>query len=193
LEALATHAFDYPRRAAFFRKELENYLLLTREESIDPLAVKGSYAGAMGLPQFMPSSYRGYAVDFDGDGQRNLWTNPRDAIGSVGNYLEKNGWRRDALIATPAQVEGSQYRSLISAKPVKPKYTIQRLRQQGVTAQGQVSAETRATLFSMEGDPGPEYWLGFNNFYVITRYNRSLLYALAVYQLSEAIRGLRQD
>ncbi len=192
LEALATLAFDYPRRATFFRRELINYLLLTREEGMDPLVLRGSYAGAMGLPQFIPSSFRAYAVDFDGDGRRDLWTDPEDAIGSVGNYLSKNGWRREPLIAMTAEVEGERYPSLVSVKPVKPKHSIQQLRRGGVIPQDQANDEVRATLFAMEGNLGPEYWLGFHNFYVITRYNRSPLYALAVYQLSEAIRELRR-
>ena len=188
LEALATLAFDYPKRAVFFRKELENFLLLTREEGIDPLSLNGSYAGAMGLAQFMPSSYRAYAVDFNGDGHRNLWRDPEDAIGSVANYLSKHGWRRGSLIAMPAQVSGGQYRALVSSGTTKPNHSIQQLSQSGVIPQFPVDAGTLAMLVELEGNYGPEYWLGFNNFFVITRYNRSALYAMAVYQLGEAIR-----
>jgi len=191
LEALATLAFDYPKRAVFFRKELENFLLLTREEGIDPLSLNGSYAGAMGLAQFMPSSYRAYAVDFNGDGHRNLWRDPEDAIGSVGNYLSKHSWRRGSLIAMPAQVRGGRYRALVSSGTIKPNYSIQQLNQSGVIPQQPVDAGTLAMLLELEGEHGPEYWLGFNNFFVITRYNRSPLYAMAVYQLGEEIRTQR--
>lgn len=189
LEALATLAFDYPKRASFFRKELENYLLLTREEGIDPLALQGSYAGAMGLGQFMPSSYRAYAVDFDGDQQRNLWTNPKDAIGSVANYLARHHWQRGAPIAMRAQVDGNRYQAMVSGKLAKPADTVQSLRHQGVRPSAAVSDGQKALLLEFETREGPQYWLGFDNFYVITRYNHSPLYAMAVYQLSQEISG----
>lgn len=192
LDALSTLAFDYPRRADYFRKELENYLLLTREEGIDPLSLKGSYAGAMGFGQFMPSSYRAYAVDFDGDRHRDLWSNPRDAIGSVANYLSRHRWQRGAPVAVPASVSGSQYQTLVTRKAEKPSTTVRALRQRGVIPQGTVSDEQPATLLELDGGSGPEYWLGFDNFYVITRYNLSPLYAMAVYQLSQEIRGQRR-
>ncbi|MFO1350685.1 MAG: lytic murein transglycosylase B [Gammaproteobacteria bacterium] len=192
LEALSTLAFDYPKRADFFRQELEHYLLLTREENIDPLSLNGSYAGAMGLAQFMPSSYRSYAVDFDGDGHRDLWRNPIDAIGSVANYLSKHGWRRGAPVVTPATVQGDQYQNLISSNSnssnFKPRHAIVELRQQGVTPQLKTGDSDRAVLLELDGDGGAEHWLGFYNFYVITRYNRSPLYAMAVYQLGREIR-----
>ena len=189
LEALATLAFDYPRRAPFFRKELESYLILTRRERIDPLSLKGSYAGAMGFGQFMPSSYINYAVDFDGDRRRDLWRNPEDAIGSVANYLSGHQWQQGEPIVLPASVEGDQYQASISRKLSEPRYTVAELRQRGVTPRGPVAAQQRAMLLKLAGAGGPEHWLGFANFYVITRYNHSALYAMAVYQLSQEIRG----
>ena len=189
LEALATLAFDYPRRAAYFRKELENFLLLARAEGIDPLAPRGSYAGAMGYGQFMPGSFQSFAVDFDGDGHRDLWRNPRDAIGSVANYFKKNGWRGGEPVATPARVEGSRYPALVSRQLGQPKDSVASLRAQGVVPLEPVSDAQSAMLLEFEDRDGPEYWLGFDNFYVITRYNRSQLYAMAAYQLSQAIGG----
>jgi len=187
LEALSTLAFDYPRRADYFRKELENYLLLTRAEGIDPLALRGSYAGAMGLGQFMPSSFLSYAVDFDGDGRRDLWNNPRDAIGSVANYFNKHGWRSGERVTVPASVRGARYAALVSRKLHPPKDTVARLYAQGVSPKERVSGAQPAMLLEFKGRNGPEYWLGFDNFYVITRYNHSRLYAMAVYQLGQAI------
>ena len=189
LEALATLAFDYPRRAAYFRKELENFLLMTRAEGIDPLTPRGSYAGAMGYGQFMPGSFQSFAVDFDGDGRRDLWRNPRDAIGSVANYFKKNGWQTGEPVAVPAQVSGDRYPELLSRQLSPPKDRVADLQAQGVTPDGQVSGSQRAMLLEYVGRAGPEYWLGCANFYVITRYNRSQLYALAVHQLSQAIGG----
>jgi membrane-bound lytic murein transglycosylase B len=188
LEALATLAFDYPRRADYFRKELENFLLLTRAEGIDPLAPRGSYAGAMGYGQFMPSSFRSYAVDFDGDGRRDLWRNPRDAIGSVANYFKKHGWRPGEPVATPAQVSGAAYPTLVSRRLGKPQYSVASLGTRGVVSQAPIGGAQSAMLLEFQGREGPEYWLGFDNFYVITRYNHSQLYAMAVYQLSQEIR-----
>ena len=188
LEALATLAFDYPRRADFFRKELEAFLLLTRAEGVDPLALRGSYAGAMGWGQFMPTSYRNYAVDFDGDGHRDLWGNPRDAIGSVANYFRQHGWRPGEPVTVPARVEGSAYPALVSRQLNPPKDSVASLQAQGVTPLIPVGEGRAALLLELRGRDGPEYWLGFHNFYVITRYNRSQLYAMAVYQLSREIR-----
>jgi membrane-bound lytic murein transglycosylase B len=187
LEALATLAFDYPRRSAYFRKELENYLLLTRAEGIDPLVPRGSYAGAMGYGQFMPGSFQSFAVDFDNDGRRDLWRNPRDAIGSVANYFKKNGWRGGEPVATPARVGGSRYPALVSRQLNQPRDSVASLQAQGVVPLEPVSGAQSAMLLEFEDRDGPEYWLGFTNFYVITRYNRSQLYAMAVYQLSQAI------
>ena len=160
LDALATLAFDYPKRADFFRKELEHFLVLTRAEGINPLRLKGSYAGAMGLAQFMPSSYRAYAVDFDGDGQRDLWQNPVDAIGSVANYLSKHHWRPGEPITTPAQASGGQYQALVSKKLKKPSHSVGKLRSQGVTPEQAVADSQQAMLLELDGNSGPEYWPG---------------------------------
>lgn len=188
LEALATLAFDYPRRADFFRKELEAYLLLTRAEGVDPLVPRGSYAGAMGWGQFMPTSYQAYAVDFDGDGHRDLWQNPRDAIGSVANYFRNHGWRPGEPVAVPARVSGSAYPASISRRLNPPMDSVASLQARGVAPLTPVDGARAALLLELQGREGPEYWLAFHNFYVITRYNRSQLYAMAVYQLGREIR-----
>jgi membrane-bound lytic murein transglycosylase B len=188
LEALATLAFDYPRRASYFRKELENFLLLTRAEGIDPLTPRGSYAGAMGYGQFMPGSFRSYAVDFDGDGRRDLWRNPRDAIGSVANYFKQHGWRGGEPVAVPARVSGAAWPALVSRQLSQPQSSVASLQARGVLPQEPVGRDQAAMLLEFEGREGPEYWLGFENFYVITRYNHSPLYAMAVYQLGQEIR-----
>ncbi len=188
MDALATLAFDYPRRAEFFTKELENYLLLTREERIDPLSLQGSYAGAMGIAQFMPSSYRAYAVDFTGDGRRDLWNNPIDAIGSVGNYLAVHGWRPGEPVVQSARVQGGNHQSVLF-QGRRPELSVAQLATFGVSPLAPVDAGLPASLLELEGRQGPMHWLGFNNFYVITRYNRSPMYAMAVYELAQAIRA----
>lgn len=188
VEALATLAFDYPRRADYFRKELENFLLLTRAEGIDPMVPVGSYAGAMGYGQFMPSSFLSYAVDFDGDGHRDLWRNRHDAIGSVANYFNKHGWRAGGPVATPASVSRGDYSGLVSRRSTPPRTSVASLRSQGVIPQEAVGDGQTALLLELEGQGGLEYWLGFHNFYVITRYNNSQLYAMAVHQLGQEIR-----
>jgi len=187
LDALATLGFHYPKRSRFFRSELEQFLVLAREESLDPLAVKGSYAGAMGLPQFISSSYRRYAVDFDGDGQRDLLGNVVDAIGSVGNYLKAHGWKAGQGVAVPARVQGNGYKAILE-QGLKPHTAVGRMRDQGVAVAGSEAHTLKAALIEFETEQGPEYWAGFQNFYSITRYNHSPLYAMAVYQLSEEIR-----
>lgn len=191
LDTLATLAFDYPRRAEFFRGELEQYLLLMREEGRDPLSIKGSFAGAMGIPQFMPSSYRNYAVDFDGDGRRDLWRNATDAIGSVANYLKAYGWEANLPVALRASLQQDAASIDLLGGSLKPQYSIDQLRSRGVTASINLAPETLAALLAVEVEDGQEYWLGLNNFYVITRYNRNLFYALSVFQLSQEIRLAR--
>ena len=186
MDALATLAFHYPKRAEFFRDELEQFLLLTREQGVDPLSITGSYAGAMGLPQFMPSSFRNYAVDFDHDGKIDVWGGPADAIGSVANYFRQHGWQAQQQIAMPAQTTGDSYMSLLT-NDLRPDVMSDELAQYGIQSSGQISPGTKTGLIRLESDAGNELWLGFNNFYVITRYNKSPLYAMAVYQLYEEI------
>ncbi len=193
LDALVTLGFGYPKRAPFFRKELEEYLLMAREEQLDPRALKGSYAGAMGRPQFMPSSFRAYAIDFDGDGHRDLWGNDADVIGSVANYFVKNGWRRGERVALPAKAAAGQHQRFLDAG-LKPSFTLGELAAAGVsvTTDG-LPADTPASLFDLDDDSGTVYWAGLQNFYAITRYNRSELYAMAVYQLSREIARRHAD
>lgn len=191
LDALATLAFGYPKRAAFFRKQLEHFLLLTLEENIQPVDAKGSYAGAMGKPQFIPSSYRSYAVDFDGDGQRDLWNSNADVIGSVGAYFQRHGWQQNRPIVTIAAGAGSRHDRLTEAG-LKPSLPIEELRKEGIGTEIPLNPSTLASLVKLENENGPEYWIGLNNFYVITRYNHSHLYAMAVYQLSREILKLKQ-
>lgn len=192
LDALATLAFDYPPRSNFFRKELEQYLLLTREEKIPPLSLTGSYAGAMGLPQFIPSSFRNYAVDFDGDGKRDLWSNPSDAIGSVAHYFSEHGWQTGKPVASRAEVSGEHYSDVLG-NGLKPVLSMAQLQEQGVRASDPVPMAALGSLLQFETESGMEYWIGLQNFYVITRYNHSALYAMAVYQLSQQISGQRLE
>ncbi len=187
IDALSTLGFDYPARGRFFRSELEQFLLLAREEGADPLSFKGSYAGAMGKAQFIPSSYRNYAIDFNGDQRRDLINSNSDAIGSVANYLKRHGWQRGDRIAVPARVHGQGYRAVLE-KGLKPKMTIAQMKASGIVSETALPADTMASLIALEQKDGTEYWLGLKNFYVITRYNHSPLYAMAVYQLAEAIR-----
>ena len=188
IDSLSTLAFDYPKRSKFFSGELKHYLLLTREQSVDPHRLKGSYAGAMGIPQFIPSSYRAYAVDFDEDGLTDIWENPTDAIGSVGNYFKQHGWREGAGIITPASIPDRDISALIT-KGLEPKLTMADLTAGGVTAEEEIDAVEKVKLLQLENKDGYEYWVALHNFYVITRYNHSALYAMAVYQLADAIKA----
>jgi membrane-bound lytic murein transglycosylase B len=188
LDALATLAFEYPKRASEFRVELEHFLLLSREESMPLGSPLGSYAGAMGIAQFMPGSYRRYAVDFDGDGRRDLFENTRDAIGSIANYMTAHGWQRNAPVASPAEVTESGTEAFRSGK-LSTRYRLSELASYGVTPKPAQPEATNAIPLTLKNRAGTEYWLGFDNFYVITRYNQSVYYAMAVYQLGEEIRG----
>lgn len=185
LESLATLAFDYPRRSAFFEGQLTEFLLLAREERMDPHAFKGSYAGAMGFGQFIPSSYRAFAVDFDGDGRRDIWRNRRDAIGSVANYFAEHGWRGTSAAAVRVQAAGEAL--ALANAGLDLEHTVGELRRLGVGGAAHLPADARAALYRMENVDGAEFWLALHDFYVITRYNRSAMYALAVLQLSWAI------
>ncbi|HEX9584646.1 MAG TPA: lytic murein transglycosylase B [Gammaproteobacteria bacterium] len=187
LDSLVTLGFRYPRRSDFFLSELRHFLLLARDEGLDPLVVKGSYAGAMGVPQFISSSYRNYAVDFNGDGRKDLISSTVDAIGSVANYLNRHGWQRGGEIAVAAEIDGDDYNELL-ALGTKPKLTMTELSRRGVRALGEVDAESRAALIELEQKNGTEFWLVLDNFYAITRYNHSELYAMAVTQLAWKIR-----
>jgi len=184
-DALTTLAFDYPPRGSFFRQELVQFLLLAREEGVDPLSLTGSYAGAMGYGQFIPSSFRAYSVDFDGDGKRDIWRNPVDAIGSVANYFRRHGWRANGPVVVRAEPVDSRADS-IANDALTLGHTVGKIRDLGVTMPGYADEEP-ALLLRLDGADGPEYWVGLHNFYVITRYNRSAMYALAVHQLGESI------
>ena len=187
IDALATLAFAYPPRSKFFTSELEHYLLMTREEKLDPLKQLGSYAGAMGMPQFISSSFRRYAVDFDGDGKRNLWTNTDDAIGSVANYFKMHRWKPGQPITSKVRVHGKRFKKLLK-NGLKPKFTKQELMDNGVILPDGLPDNLKGALIEFETKNGPEYWVGWHNFYVISRYNHSALYSMAVFQLSEQIR-----
>ena len=186
LDSLSTLAFAYPPRAKFFRSELKHYLLMTREEDLDPLEQKGSYAGAMGMPQFISSSFRNYAVDFDDDGKRDLWSNPGDALASVGNYFKRHGWTAGVPVAHKVEVNGIKYKELLS-KSLKPNYTQDELMLAGVTLPNGIPTDIKGTLIELDSGDGPEHWVVWKNFYVISRYNHSALYSMAVFQLSQDI------
>lgn len=192
MDALATLAFGYPQRAPFFRNQLAEYLLMTREERVDPLSLTGSYAGAMGQPQFMPSSFRNFAVDFDKDGRRDLWENRADIIGSVANYFAQHQWKYGAPVVMRAEHNGGSYEELV-ARGLKPAIAASELTNNGITVEPQLPAEQLAALVRLDTEEGSEYWVALDNFYVITRYNRSPLYAMAVWQLSEAILSTRAE
>lgn len=188
IDALSTLAFDYPPRAAFFRSELEHFLLYARDANLDVFAVKGSYAGAIGIPQFMPGSYRRYAVDFDGDGVADLRASPNDAIGSVANFLRAHGWQRDAPVWFPAQVTGQAHDVLLKAG-IEPSIRHGDLARHGVETSTAMANDTPVALIDFVTPATPtEFRLGLRNFYVLTRYNRSTFYAAAVADLSEALR-----
>lgn len=193
VDALATLAFDYPRRAAFFRKELEHFLVLCRERGIAPLGVRGSFAGALGVPQFMPGSYRLYAVDYDGDGRVDLWKSPADVIGSVANYLHRHDWQRGQPVMQPARIETASLGSVLRRLDggVSERRPLSAWERDGVLAEaGPLPDEFGpSAVVMLEQAEGDSYWVAFNNFFVITRYNRSRLYASAVWELARSIRS----
>ena len=188
LEALAMLAFNFPPRAELFRAELEQFLLLARETGIDAAGTRGSYAGAMGIPQFLPSSYRRHAIDFDGDGRRDIINSPADAIGSVANYYKAFGWRPGETVIVPAEIGTADVAPLLEAG-IKPELKVAELRKLGITPSGPVEEGAVAALITAQAATGPRYWLGLTNFYVITRYNRSVNYALTVYELALELRA----
>jgi membrane-bound lytic murein transglycosylase B len=192
LDALTTLAFDYPRRAEFFRGELKQFLLLTREEHIPPLEPRGSYAGAIGLPQFMPSSIRAYALDYDLDGKVDLATNADDAIGSVAHYLARHGWQRGQPLMAAALIENTELDAVVRKLDagVSERRSLVQWELDGVTPFELPDgvAPDPAGLLMLEEEGGPSYWIVFNNWFVLTRYNRSRLYASAVTELAQAIK-----
>ncbi len=181
LDALATLSFNYPRRAEYFSGELETFLLMARDEQDDPLNLKGSFAGAMGYGQFMPSSYKQYAVDFSGDGHINLW-DPVDAIGSVANYFKAHGWVKGDQVAVMANGQAPGL-----PNGFKTKYSISQLAAAGLTPQQPLGNHQQASLLRLDVGTGYQYWYGLPNFYAITRYNHSTHYAMAVWQLGQAV------
>lgn len=187
LDSLATLGFDYPKRGSFFRNQLEQYLLMTREEGIQPGTLKGSYAGAMGYGQFIPSSFRHYAVDFDGDGKRNIWSDPVDAIGSVAHYFNAHGWTRGAPVISNVVIQKQADPDWFNAS-LTPEVTLATWSKRGIHTRRDLDPQQEATLMRLEMDDGDHFWFGLHNFYVITRYNHSRLYGMAVYELSQAIR-----
>ena len=191
IDALATLAFDYPPRGDFFRSELQQFLLLSREEAVDPRTALGSSAGAMGAPQFISSSYRTYAIDGDGNGKRDLWNSWDDVIGSVANYLLAYGWREGEPVAVTATLDGDVSR-FNTAKP-ELNETVKSLRDKGVRFETSMPADAPALLIVAQGKDGPVYRVGFTNFYVLTRYNRSPMYAMAVHDLGEAVVNFMHD
>ena len=196
-DALTTLAFDYPRRAAFFRNELKEFLLLAREQGISPLAPRGSYAGASGLPQFMPGSMRAYAVDYDGDGRIDLSADAADAIGSVGNFLARHDWQPGAPVLEPAQIDPAA--GDVALRTLDGGVSERRPRDAwmrdgvGTHIMPADPGSDPVGLLMLEEADGPSYWLAFGNWYVLTRYNRSRLYASAVWQLAQALVKARSE
>jgi membrane-bound lytic murein transglycosylase B len=190
IDALTTLAFDYPPRAPYFRGELENYLVISRERGNDIFAVRGSWAGAIGIPQFMPGSYMKFAVDFDADGRIDLSGNPTDAIGSVANFLRQHGWKPGGTIVLGADVQGDAYRPNADGT-VLPRHGLDELAKAGVTAKpAEAPPGAKVALIELETPGRPsDFRLGFDNFYVITRYNRSSFYASSVADLAAALRA----
>ncbi len=191
LDALSTLGFHYPKRGRFFRKQLGEFLLLAREEGVDPTVPLGSYAGAMGRPQFIPSSFRHYAADFDGDGKRDIWNNNADVIGSVANYFALHQWQPGAPVVYPARLDSPVPDQLVQSDS-KPRATLGELNAAGIRIDADLPADTPVSLFALDEPDGVSHWVGLTNFYVITRYNHSNLYAMAVYQLAQRIKAQRE-
>lgn len=185
IDALSTLGFDYPPRATFFRKELKEFFLLAREQKQNPLDLIGSYAGAMGYGQFIPSSYRAYAIDYTEDGFADIWNNSTDAIGSVANYFRRHGWKKGEPVVVRMRVSDNYDDSILNDS-LKPKHTVASLLEKGYIPVESL-AEQEANAIRLDGEKGTEFWMGLNNYYVITRYNHSRLYAMAVWQLSQEI------
>lgn len=194
IDALATLGFDYEPRAEFFRRQLKSFLVLAREQQVDPLVLTGSYAGAMGYPQFIPSSYQAYAVDFDDDGLRDIWNNPVDAIGSAANYFAEHKWRHGETVAVAATVTGDQYSEGFTLDGgLEAKISVGKLKELGWTPQAALDDDTQVMAFEFDAGDHKQYWMGLHNLHVITRYNRSVMYAMVVHQLADLIREARDE
>lgn len=193
IDSLTNLAFSHTPRAAFFRQELEEFLLLTREQHLNPLKVMGSYAGAIGQPQFMPSSYRYYAVNFSNSGKTDLVYNEVDVIGSIANYYKLHGWIANEPIAVPAHFIGDRYRYLINSDKISRPLSISALAKYGIVPKKKLMPGLKVKVIALDSRSSKEYWLGFHNFDVIKRYNPNDLYAMAVYQLSYYIAALREQ
>lgn len=190
LDALTTLGFDYPPRQDFFRRQLKELFLLAREQELDPASLTGSYAGAMGLGQFMPGSYRAYAVDFNADGKIDIWHDTEDAIGSVANYFVEHGWQAGETVTIQMQPPADADLTSISGS-LNPVASLQQLLEQGwqpLETASQLDGQQQVTLFALEADDGMQYWVGLPNFQTITRYNRSQMYAMAVHQLAQQLQ-----
>lgn len=190
VDALATLGFDYPRRATFFREQLKEYFLLTRAEGVDPLTLKGSYAGAMGLGQFIPSSFNSYAIDFDGDNKKDIWNSPNDAIGSVANYFAQHGWKTGGTVRVKAIAPETADQSWFN-DGLELKLSMAEWRARDFSSAAELDDVETVSLMRLEKDGEFQDWFGLHNFYVITRYNHSRLYASAVYELSAALNAKR--
>ena len=186
LSSLSTLAFNYPKRARFFSKELQQYILLTQQQHLNPLTLEGSYAGALGIPQFMPSSYRHYGVDYSKNQQIDLFTNNNDAIASVANFLQKGGWQRGQAVAFRAKLTNAKAKTL-ATKTARPKLTVAELAQHGVQPIVHLKPTQKAALIALQGEQQMQYWVTLRNFRAIMNYNPSTNYSMAVYQLSQAL------
>jgi len=195
LDAIATIAFDYERRGEFFRQQLKDFLILTKNENIDYTKPKGSYAGAMGFGQFMPSSFRNYAIDFDGDGKRDIWNNPVDAIGSVANYFKEHGWKKGEDVLLAAKIADERLKNMPEDwynDGLAMKVSLEQWDKRGIVGVGHRDNAEKATLMKFYYNKKDQYMFGLNNFYVITRYNHSRFYAMVVHQLSQLIKAERK-
>ena len=187
-DALSTLAFDYPRRAEFFQKELADLLVISKESNRSAFSFVGSYAGAMGMPQFMPSSYRKWAVDYDRDGFRNIWNSVPDVAASVANYMKVHGWQTGGKVIMPVSLTPTTEIQAIIDEKTALNYTVGQLRQLGVVPQGQVADSEKVVLFRLETRPNVfEYFIGFNNFYTIWQYNHSRMYVTAVRDIANGV------
>lgn len=187
LDALGTLAFDYPPRSDYFTSELEQFLLLAREESLDALAALGSYAGAIGAPQFMPGSLRRYAVDADGDGKRDLWSDWPDILASIANYFRVHGWQPEGPVLADVGID-QEHAHELDSRPQTLAETVATLKAKGVQFHDPLPDDAPAMLIAADEVDGVHFRVGLNNFYVITRYNRSPLYAMAVYELANRVQ-----